>query len=351
MLFAIGTRVKLRFTDETGVVTARLDDTLLQIRLDNDPDEIPVFEEDLVRDAGAEPRVAGAKFMPGKIEKQPEPPPRREIKSQYVILKPKGLQLAFEPMPGRDGSVSRFKIWLLNDAADDYVVEFDLFVGDRCELSSDEKIGANSAIELGDLLLDRLNESPEVEIFARRVATDGLDEGQSRVLKLKPKQFFANAQTAPILNVMTHLYVIFDKPAEKPNSGTDLKTYTQQQMRANSGRQNRAQQATNRPFRMFNVEEFAEFESEIDLHIEKLTGSHAKMNNAEILHLQLRTCDRFLEKAIRLGVSKVYLIHGVGEGKLRDAIAAQLRRNPYVRDYKNEFHKKYGYGATEVMLG
>ena len=49
MLIAIGTRVRLRFTGESGVITARLDDEMLQVRLDNDPDfEIPAFEEDLL---------------------------------------------------------------------------------------------------------------------------------------------------------------------------------------------------------------------------------------------------------------------------------------------------------------
>ena len=42
MLFAIGTRVKFRYTGETGAITAILDDGMLQVRLDSDPDfEIP----------------------------------------------------------------------------------------------------------------------------------------------------------------------------------------------------------------------------------------------------------------------------------------------------------------------
>jgi hypothetical protein len=116
MLFAIGTKVRFRYTGETGTITALLDNGMLQVRLDSDPDlEIPAFEEDLLRNTEKEPTLAGAKFVQGKQEPKPEVPPRREIKAQYVILKPKGVLVAFEPMPGRDGQVSRYKAWLIND--------------------------------------------------------------------------------------------------------------------------------------------------------------------------------------------------------------------------------------------
>ncbi|MCK6692848.1 MAG: hypothetical protein L6Q97_12175, partial [Thermoanaerobaculia bacterium] len=63
MLFAIGTKVRFRYTGESGVITTQLDDGMLLVRLNNDPDlEIPAFEEDLMRDTDAEPVLAGAKF-------------------------------------------------------------------------------------------------------------------------------------------------------------------------------------------------------------------------------------------------------------------------------------------------
>ena len=59
---------------------------------------------------------------------------------------------------------------------------------------------------------------------------------------------------------------------------------------------------------------------------------------------------KFLDRAIRLGVPRIFVIHGLGEGKLREAIAARLKEHPDVVKFKNEFHHKYGYGATEVYL-
>lgn len=348
MLFAIGTRVRFRFTGETGIITALLDGAMLQVRLDSDPDlEIPAFEEDLMRNTDAEPVATGAKFIAGKVAKKPAAPPRRELKAQYLILKPKGLQLGFEPMPGRDGLATRYKAWLINDTEHEFLVEFDLYVGDKNILRSDEKIGATTVLELGDLLYDDLNETPEVEISVQRLTTAGPDAALRRSLRIRPKQFFNSLQTAPILNVLVHHYVLFSsfEPASA-EQGDDLKTYTKEKTAGKP-----SQDITNSvPLRLNNVEEFASFVPEIDLHIENLTKGYARLDKSEILRIQLTHYERFLDRAIRLGIPRVFLIHGMGEGKLRDALAQRLRGRPEVAKFKNEYHHKYGYGATEVIF-
>lgn len=350
MLFAIGTRVRFRYTGETGVITAMLDEAMLQVRLDSDPTlEIPAFEEDLLRNTDAEPVAPGARFVPGKVEKKPEAPPRREIKGQYHILKPKGLQLAFEPMPGRDGSVSRYKVWLINDTPEEFLLEFDLFTPHKDLLVVDSKLSGGIALELGDFLSDDLNEAPEVLLRIQRITTEGLDEALEKRLKIRAKQFFNNLQTAPILNLMAHLFLLFDsfEPKTDASDAQDLKNYAKQH-----GRPTRqASESNSRPFNAFNVEEFANFLPEVDLHIQNINSGYARLDKSEILRLQLLHFQKFLDKAVRLGVPRVFIIHGVGEGKLRDAIADRLRQHPDVTKFKNEYHAKYGYGATEVILG
>ncbi len=350
MLFAIGTRVRFRYTGETGVITAMLDDAMLQVRLDSDRSlEIPAFEEDLLRDTDSEPVAPGARFVAGKVEKKPEAPPRREIKGQYHILKPKGLQLAFEPMPGRDESVSRYKAWLVNDTTEEFLIEFDLFTSHKDIVVVDAKLGALTALELGDFLSDDLNEAPEVLLRVQRITTEGLDNALEKKLKIRAKQFFNNLQTAPILNLLAHQFLLldsFEPKADTNDSADDLKNYTKQKVRAT-----RTEQGSNsRPFSAFNVEEFANFIPEIDLHIQNITNGYARLDKSEIVRLQLLHFHRFMDKAVRLGVPRVFVIHGVGEGKLRDIIADQLRQHPDVIKFKNEYHAKYGYGATEVVL-
>ncbi|HRI58488.1 MAG TPA: hypothetical protein PK228_02160, partial [Saprospiraceae bacterium] len=340
MLYAIGTKVRFRHTGESGVITGLLDEGMMQVRLDSDPDlEIPAFEEDLIRDVDTEPVSPGAKFVPSKQEKQPEPPPRRKLNAQYLILKPKGLQLVFEPMPGRDGTVIRYKTWLINDTAYEFLVEFDLFTATRDVLIVDDKITSTSALELGDLLFDDLNDSLEVAVSIQRITTEGLDEPLKHGFKIRPKQFFNNVQTVPILNLLAHHFLLFDSfERKKENERDDLKNYTKQKV--HKPKTERPPDSTK--FSIYNVEEFANFVPEIDLHIQNLINGHARLDKGEILRIQMLHFQRFLEKAIRLGVPSIFVIHGVGEGKLRDAIAARLRETHDVAKFKNEYHHKYG---------
>jgi len=72
------------------------------------------------------------------------------------------------------------------------------------------------------------------------------------------------------------------------------------------------------------------------------------MDNAQILRLQLSHFEAFIENALRIGVPRVFIIHGVGKGKLRDMIATKLIQNRDVETFRNEYHPRYGWGATEV---
>lgn len=94
---------------------------------------------------------------------------------------------------------------------------------------------------------------------------------------------------------------------------------------------------------------------EIDLHIEELVEDHSNMTNFEILQRQMQTCRMFVEKAVRLKAKKVILIHGKGEGVLREEIYAYLVRFENSRHIKLEFNpasfSEYGVnGATEVRF-
>jgi Smr domain len=358
MRFSIGSRVRLRFTDESGIVVA-FDalEQLVQVRLDSDPTStIPVFEDDLlgytesVRPGNP---VADVKAGP---KSTPIPPQPREIKAS-PLPNSVGPQLVFEPMEGRDGSVSQYQVWLVNDGSEEFVVVFDLFAGDRRIAGADTKIGAGTALEVGIMLHDHLNEVVEAECEVRKITTLGLDDGFFKTIRIKAKQFLNHLHHTHILNKEAHVYTL-SAPEEAPKTApkaevpADLKQYAKQQ--AKKVKEWRSSEQESTPFsslyKAFNVEEYATFEPEIDLHIDKLTNNHEKLNNSEMIQIQLLHFERFMEKAIRLGVPSVYIIHGVGKGVLRDLIAQSLRNNPHIISFHNQYHKKYGYGATEVIL-
>lgn len=350
MLFAVGTRVKFLHSPDQGVVTALLDDNMVNVLLDGDDLEIPAFIEDLVR---AEDYIdhhpsVKAKIIPGKQEKTPPTPQRPAIETQYAILKSRGIQLAFDPIWKADGSTERYVIYLLNDTPYDVLFLCSLQLRDQTGRRQNGKLPALSFIQVGELLFDQLNDNPVVELECWRITTEGTGSRLHRQLRIRPKQFFSRLSTAPLLNRKVHLFKIFENLKESgldPSRPEDLRTYTQRNARPAKSWDHHLQQRF-----PHDIQEMAEFVPEIDLHIEKLLEKPAKLSNAEILNIQLRHFDAYMAKAIRLGVDRVFIIHGIGTGRLRDAIATRLLTMPEVTTFKNEYHPRYGWGATEVVL-
>ncbi|HWY39148.1 MAG TPA: DUF2027 domain-containing protein [Bacteroidia bacterium] len=91
-------------------------------------------------------------------------------------------------------------------------------------------------------------------------------------------------------------------------------------------------------------------EKEIDLHAENLLGSFKHMSNHEILQVQLKHFQKNLEEAIANHYYKIVFIHGVGNGRLKQEIHTILKNYSKEVSVKDGSYKKYGYGATEVLI-
>lgn len=342
MLYAKGTRVRLRHSAEQGVVTEILDKDLLMIRLEDTGMEIPVFTEDLENNWSE--KTVGVK---GKIIiSHPDSTAHSTVimpsaETQYAILKSVGVQLAFDAESG-----GIFSMHLLNDTDREYIYHFQLITLHKKAPELHGKLPAVSAVSVGSMMLDDLNDQPEIHIACSRITTGGLETSMEKVLKIRAKQFFSKTLTAPILNRPVHLYKVFDREETAVASSTaekeDLKTYTQRKAMppARSGQRRRPHE----------VEELAHFVPEIDLHIEQLLPNAKKMSNAEIIKIQISHFERFLDKAISVGAERVYIIHGVGKGRLRDNIATRLMQMEAVKTFNNDYHPRYGFGATEVIF-
>jgi dsDNA-specific endonuclease/ATPase MutS2 len=90
--------------------------------------------------------------------------------------------------------------------------------------------------------------------------------------------------------------------------------------------------------------------SVIDLHIEKLVDDFKGMTPGEILDIQLREFEKWLDKAKRNYLQQAWVIHGVGKGKLRDEVHEILRLRDGIRSFSQHYHPWYGNGATEVFF-
>lgn len=88
---------------------------------------------------------------------------------------------------------------------------------------------------------------------------------------------------------------------------------------------------------------------EIDLHLHELLENEGGMSDGEKLEYQVRFFERALESAIRNGKRKLIVIHGVGEGVLREEIRRMLQYYDGVQFHDADMHR-YGSGATEVVI-
>ena len=88
---------------------------------------------------------------------------------------------------------------------------------------------------------------------------------------------------------------------------------------------------------------------EIDLHIEEILESHIGLSNTEILIKQMTEFKSFFKKAIEKNISKLIVIHGVGEGVLKNEIRSFLSKKEGV-EFFDASYLEYGKGATEIRL-
>jgi len=90
-------------------------------------------------------------------------------------------------------------------------------------------------------------------------------------------------------------------------------------------------------------------EWELDLHIEELVESLSGLSSTDMLLRQMATLKARFRKAKDHRVNKLIVIHGVGEGVLKNEIRSFLSKQEQIEFFDADF-SKYGSGATEVVF-
>ena len=344
MLITDGTRVRHKITGDTGKVMKIINQNMVSVLTDDGQMEIPMYLEDLEK-------IDSNSTIKGKIVKGKEKPTiktREEptSKPQYTILKSLGIQVGFETT----ASETSYHVHIFNDTQYDVVFECSLKKGDKTFLEHSGKLESMSMSNIGEMRRDALSDQPLLFLECKEISTEGLSQAFTETIKIKPQQFFKKIRTAPFLDKEIYLYRMITSFQEKMSvlkSEENLKDYTQRKIEE----QEEAKEEVNYvQFDSTNLSEVIEFSNELDLHIEELESDHFKLSNQQKLQIQLAAFDDYLEQAIRIGVDRVFIIHGVGKGRLKNDISQRLHDNPYVLKFVNEYHPSYGWGATEVFL-
>lgn len=308
-------------TNEQALVTKVVNDELVYIRLLNDHAEIPAFTEDL-----------------SYIENTAKAPTRP---SSMVVDIPAGIYLCFQYRMFGMSPEMIFPVFLVNGNKNEigYDINFYTNADDLLQLKGRVKPGGIELIQ--QLPFPLLHSSPVYEIdWSYLHLTNQIF---SKDIQFKASQFFNKYGDIPFLQASGTIYQLDESSTNKKSKDVQksLKEYTKSQKKIDPPQ---------KPDPSWEIQAKAKFDNVLDLHIENLRSTKEKMSNSEIFRIQLSAFDKFLDEAVRLKVRQVFVVHGVGKGKLRDEINSRLIQDHRVLTFKNEFHPNFGYGATEIWL-
>ncbi len=330
--FNIGDRVFLVHLQEEGIVTRPNGAEMVYVKVDDM--EIPVYCTDITKKFPSSPKD---KKKPGNEKKV--------VKEKESEKKPmsqgsdSGIYISFEPLLDAIGHINQFKVGLVNDTAHPLTFSYLLHTNGKL-LFKIEKIALPYQIFiLHEIDYDTLNEMPVVELHLKDVMNSFKADIRQ---KIKPQNFFNKLGKMALKGAEAYNYKVAttalkraEQPAIKPkNVAFDAELLKLQMM---DNPVNKDQDVLSAPH-------------EIDLHIEALARDHHTMQSSEMLHVQLQNFQQSLERAIANGKDKFYVIHGVGSGKLKKEIHRLLRNYNEVKSFNNDYHPRYGYGATEIIL-
>ena len=157
---------------------------------------------------------------------------------------------------------------------------------------------------------------------------------------MSPKKFFSPFENIPIINksgIIVELYTIKKKKEEKNSSASiqQIMSLRDSMMGRNKNEERKILHSKS---------------DIVDLHWKKLKSKNPDLKKDEIFDFQIKTFEKELDTALANGKKEIIFIHGLGSGQLKNAIFAILEDHPLIRDYKNDFDPRFGYGATKVLL-
>jgi hypothetical protein len=91
-------------------------------------------------------------------------------------------------------------------------------------------------------------------------------------------------------------------------------------------------------------------DDEIDLHYKPSENPGLAIDPMQIMEMQLKWAQQYIDNSYAAGLKRVIVIHGVGNNWLKNKIQQLLRKQSFVRRFVPAEAIKYGDGATEVFF-
>lgn len=333
MHFDAGDTVLVRHSGEEGVVVEVLDDSRVLVRVNgtnfpvfNDELDFPYFKRFMDRNAQkAQPTRMRGEDLP--IEK-----------SSLVHREETGVYLSFLPEyehSGDEALVHTLKLHLLNETALAYQFSYKLLLDGHLEIEITHDLAEFRHFYLSDLLFESLNDRPRFEFtFSLTTPAAGKRASFSTTVKPRAKQIIRQLETLKTSGEATFSHLLFARYPDR--EGDTAESWDLPTPRV--------------PFITPTGGGLPPPVYELDLHIEKLVHPLRGLSSTEMLGIQLAEFHKQLDRAIAHRQANLTVIHGVGKGVLRQEIHEILSHRPEVKSFVNQYHARYGYGATEIFF-
>ena len=364
MQFKRGDRVK--FLNETGGgVVSRVEGLLIFVEIE-DGFEIPSQASNLVKiDAiGSAARFFDEDFgLRRSSIRDPEPEPVEEEPAQRMSQKltkqssndtnrfAKGIYLALVPQDQRILIAGLVDVYLLNHTGADVLYNLYLKKPDgRYQGTDFGSIEPECFLHLFELNRHELNDWNEgiIQVMFHETITGSVPLPVSTEFRVKPTRLMKedNYTESPWFKERAILILATGQSVSEAPNKERLNELAEK-----FGQQTIPQQAKilkNEP--LINKHKIAKGEAEVDLHISSLSSDYGRLSNSEILRLQKDYFLRTLDSAMTEGYRKVFYIHGIGNGTLRNTLMDALKEFEDVKVRTAPF-AQYGNGAIEVSFG
>lgn len=335
MKYEIGDKILVLHSDEEGKVVEIINEKMVMIEVRGvkfpaymDQIDFPYFKM-----FSEKKLVEKKKIFVDDMRKEKPVPKKKTGDGVWVSFLP-----VFDKDIFEDDVVDKLRIYLVNQNEEAYHFDYNLFFGGESNFQLKNSIEGLSEFYLHDIAFEEVSDNPRFE-FEFSLVNEHKRKAPfyEASLKVSGKKLFKKIEELQSNNEATFKYELFAHyPDKLEEERVELGSL------GNAG------------FRIYDVakgrQHLPPARSVIDLHIEKLQDHFTMLSNFEILTLQLNEFEKFFDLAVAHRQSTLIVIHGVGEGKLRDEIHERLRLKKEVKSFVNQYHHSYGYGATEIYF-
>ena len=335
MKYEIGDKIIVLHSDEEGKVIDIINDkmVMIEVRGVKFPAYMDQIDFPYYKMFTQKKPVEKKKIYIDDIRKEKTPAKKKTGDGVFLNFIP-----VFDKDVFDDEVVEKLKVYLINQNEEAYNFNYNLFFSGESNFTLQSSISGLADFYLHDVSFEDMSDNPKFD-FEFSLAIDNKKKTPlfEAALKLKAKQLFKKIEETQLKNEPSFAYELFTSyPDKTDEEKVDLSSL------GNSG------------YRVYDASKTRQnlppARSVVDLHIEKLTDSWKHLTNFEILTLQLNEFEKYYELAVAHRQQQLIIIHGVGEGKLRDEIHESLKLKAEVKSFVNQFHPLYGYGATEIYF-